>query len=114
MILFSIEKGSFIKDANSAIIAVLPKCNKESTLCSNYRPLSILNAEIKAYAWVLAARVESYMTKLVHHDQTGFIKTRLASDSMRRLLHIIHAATDIDSPCAVLSLDVEKAFDRLE
>lgn len=33
---------------------------------------------------------------------------------MRHLLHIIHAASDVVSPCAILSLDAEKAFDRLE
>lgn len=72
------------------------------------------NAEIKVYARVLAIRVESYMTKLVHHDQTGFIKTLLSSDNMRHLLHVIHAARDIDSHCAVLFLDAEKASDCLE
>lgn len=54
------------------------------------------------------------MSKLVSHDQTGFIKNRLASDNIRRLLHIIHATKDILTPCAILSLDAEKAFDQLE
>lgn len=54
------------------------------------------------------------MPLLVHCDQTGFIKSRLASDNVRRLLHIISAARDIQAPAAVLSLDVMKAFDRLE
>ena len=63
---------------------------------------------------MLATRIDLYMTKLIHQDQTGFIKSRLASDNMRRLLHIIHAARDIESQCAMLSLDAEKAFDRLE
>ena len=33
---------------------------------------------------------------------------------MRRLLHIVDAGANISSPCAVLSVDAEKAFDRLE
>lgn len=33
---------------------------------------------------------------------------------MRSLLHIIHAASSIVPPCLVLSLDTEKAFERLE
>lgn len=99
---------------NSALIAVLPKPNEDTTKCSNYRPLSILNAEIKIFAWVLACRLEPQITKLIHCDQTGFKKTRLDSDNVRQLLHVIHNAKDIASPCAVLSLDAEKAFDRLE
>lgn len=50
----------------------------------------------------------------VHHDQTGFIKNRLASDNVRRLLHIIDYASGSDENNAILSLDAEKAFDRLE
>lgn len=71
-------------------------------------------AELKVYAKVLATRVESYLNKLVHHDQTSFVKSRLAGVNIRRLLHVIHFSKDIDDPCAVLSLDAEKAFDRLE
>ena len=51
---------------------------------------------------------------LIKNDQTGFVKSRLASDNVQRLLHVIYAAKDIPSPCAVLSLDAEKAFNRLE
>lgn len=47
-------------------------------------------------------------------DQTGFVKSRLASDNVRRLLHIIDAATGKKDPAAVLSLDAMKAFDGLE
>lgn len=66
------------------------------------------------YACVLANRIKSYMIKLLHHDQTGFVKTRLSSDNIHRLVDVIHVSTDVASPCAVLSLDAEKAFDRLE
>lgn len=58
--------------------------------------------------------MEKVRPTLVHYDQTGFMKNRFSSDNIRRLLHVIHFAADITSPCAVLSVDAEKAFDRLE
>lgn len=54
------------------------------------------------------------MPSLVNPDQTGFIKSRLAADNVRRLLHIVDAATDNKTPMSVFSLDAMKAFDRLE
>ena len=54
------------------------------------------------------------MTELVHSDQTGFIKSRLATDNVRRLLHVIDGVQTLSSPAAVLSLDAMKAFDCLE
>lgn len=67
IILHSIDRGFFDRDANSSILMVLPKPNKDFTLCSTYRPFSILNAGIKIYAKVLANRLAVHMTKLVHH-----------------------------------------------
>uniref|UniRef100_A0A8C9X7I8 Reverse transcriptase domain-containing protein n=1 Tax=Sander lucioperca TaxID=283035 RepID=A0A8C9X7I8_SANLU len=114
MVRKAVEVGAFFNDMNAALIAVLPKPNKDTTKYGNYRPLSILNAEIKIFARILASRLDPHITTLIKSDQTGFVKSRLASDNVRRLLHVIHAAKDIPSPCAILSLDAEKAFDRLE
>lgn len=114
MILTSVERGFFDRDANLTILTVLPKPNKDSTLCSSYRPLSILNEDIKIFAKVLASRMEKHMTKLIHHDHTGFIRSHKAADNICRPLHVLHFSRDINSPCAVLFLDSKKAFDGLE
>ncbi len=58
--------------------------------------------------------MEKVIHSLIKEDQTGFIKGRNASDNMRRLLHILDFADSHPTPCAVFSLDAEKAFDRLE
>ncbi len=59
-------------------------------------------------------RMGKVIHSLIKEDQTGFIKGRNASDNMRRLLHILDFADSHPTPCAVFSLDAEKAFDRLE
>lgn len=114
MIQYSIKEGSFSRDVNSALISLLLKKGKDPVECANYRPLSLLNADLKIYAKLLARRLQAHMTELVHCDQTGFIKSRLATDNIRRLLHVIDGVQNSSSPAAVLSLDAMKAFDRLE
>lgn len=37
----------------------------------------------------LAQQLQVFLTKLVHSDQNGFIKSRFAPDSVRMLLHVI-------------------------
>ena len=111
---FSIQKGAFARDVNIAVITLLVKKDKNPTECGNYRPLSLLNADVKIYAKAISRRLQPHISSLAHCDQTGFMKSRLASDNIRRLLQIIDAATDIKTPAAALSLDAMKAFDRLE
>ena len=81
--------------------------------CGSYRPISLITTELKLFAKVLVRRLEKIVGKLIHHDQTGFLKGRLASDNIRRLFHIIHASESAADPAAVFSLDVQKAFDRV-
>lgn len=80
MIQYSFRFDSFNNSDNMAIITLLPKPNKDLTQCRNYRPLSLLNSDVKLFAKVLSSRLYAFMTKLVHNDQTGFIKSRLVAD----------------------------------
>lgn len=73
-----------------------------------------MGIDTKLFSKVLALRLERFIGKLVHPDQTGFIPKRHAADNILRLLHVIEEVRNLPTPSAVLSLDVEKAFDRLE
>ncbi len=105
--------GFFHRDQKNALISLLLKKGKDPADCSSYRPLSILNADFKLFAKILSRRLDSCVSSLLHPNQTGFVKGRMASDNIRRLLYIIDASF-VKYPSAILSLDAEKAFDRLE
>lgn len=110
----AIRKGYFHKDLNTALISVLHKPGKDPQNCSSYRPISLINADIKIYSKVIAMRLDKVAGKLINTDQAGFLRGRLASDNVRRLLHVIAEAKRTGLPGGLLFLDVEKAFDRLE
>jgi len=50
------------------------------------------------------------MDKLIHPDQAGFMKGRLAADNIRRLMHVIEESEQLGVPFAILSLDAAKVF----
>lgn len=110
----AIEKGFFHRDLNTALVSVLYKPGKDPQNCSSYRPISLINADIKMYSKAIAMRLDRVSGKLINLDQTGFLKGRLASDNVRRLLHIISETKKTELPCGLLFLDAEKAFDPLE
>ncbi|KAI9999384.1 hypothetical protein NQD34_018261 [Periophthalmus magnuspinnatus] len=63
---------------------------------------------------MLAKRVESIMPTIISPDQTGFIKTRHSYHNVRRLMDILYSPSTSDTPEIVISMDAEKAFDRVE
>lgn len=75
-----------------ATISLIPKPGKDHLQMSNFRPLSTVNNDYKLLAKILARRMEKVITSLIHIDQAGYIQGRLASNNMRRLLHIMTRA----------------------
>lgn len=98
-----------------ASISVLLKKDKDPLRCGSFRPISLLDVDCKLLAKVLAHRLESTLPSIISPDQTGFIKKRLSFLNIRRLLNIMYSSEpNQPSPEAIISLDAEKAFDRVE
>lgn len=110
----SIERGSLPVTLTQASISLLLKKGKDPANCSSYRPISLLNVDVKILAKVLASRLETVLPSIVSEDQTGFVKGRHSFSNIRSLLNIIYSKQISKLPEAVISLDAEKAFDRVE
>ena len=109
----SLDNGSLPLSLNTAVITLLLKPGKTSTLCGSYRPISLLNNDLKILCKVLARRLEVLLPEIVHPDQNGFVQGRQGFHNIRRVLNIVfNKSTCVDT--AILSLDAEKAFDRVE
>jgi len=97
-----------------ATITLLLKSGKDKQKCDSYRPLSLLNADYKILSKLIALRLEDVIPKIIHADQTGFVKNRYGADNVRRLLHILNTAQKNQNPMLIMSMDANKAFDRIE
>lgn len=53
------------------------------------------------------------LPSLIHKDLVGFVPLRKAGDNTRKVIDLIEVANRENSAALLLSLDAEKAFDRL-
>jgi len=83
----SFDRGSFPPSLNNALITLLLKPGKPSTQCGSYRPISLLNNDLKILCKVLAKGLEPILPKIVHSDQNGFVQGRQGFHNVRRVLN---------------------------
>lgn len=110
----SLERGILPTTLRQATISLILKKDKDPLDCGAYRPISLLNVDVKILSKVLAKRLETVLGSIVHTDQTGFVSHRLSFFNIRRVMNILY--TSVPSPPSeiLLLLDAEKAFDRVE
>lgn len=53
-----------------------PRQGKDKQNCDSYRPLSLLNVDYIILTQLIASRLEKVIPKIIHADQTGFIRDR--------------------------------------
>ncbi|CAJ0962575.1 unnamed protein product [Ranitomeya imitator] len=69
-----------------ATITVIPKPGKDPLLCASYRPISLINVDVKVFAKVLAGRLNPILPGSIHSDQVGFVPHREAKDNTVKTL----------------------------
>ncbi len=102
------------KTLEEAYISLILKNGKSPDRCCSYRPIALLNVDWKLLSKILSMRLELFLPTIIGTDQTGFIQSMNSSDNIRHLLNVIYTFKVKSIDGLVLSLDAEKAFDRIE
>uniref|UniRef100_A0AAY4BML7 Reverse transcriptase domain-containing protein n=3 Tax=Denticeps clupeoides TaxID=299321 RepID=A0AAY4BML7_9TELE len=114
MFVDSLKNGRLPPTLNLANISLILKKNKPPDSCSSYRPISLIGVDAKILSKLLAKRLEVVLPNLINPDQTGFIQKRFSITNIRRLLNVIQYTSQQNCEAISVSLDAEKAFDRVE
>lgn len=82
--------------------------------CKNWRPITLLNVDYKLCARAIAGRLLKVLHLVVAPDQTCGVPGRFIGENVALLRDVVSFASETDCPLAILSLDQEKAFDRVD
>ncbi len=108
------ESGVMPESMGLGVITILYK-NKGSPLkLENYRPLSLLNTDYKILTKVLANRIKEVVGSIVSPSQAYSIKGRDITDTICTIRDVVEGMGKDGKGGLVLSIDLNKAFDRVE
>lgn len=96
-----------------AVISLLDK-GKDRTLHNNWRPISLLNVDYKIASKTIAHRFTTYLPKLIHPNQVGYVKKGNILENIRTIIDMMEYLDKWDQPGIIVNIDFEKAFDSLE
>lgn len=108
------EQNVLPTSLHEALIVLIPKLSKDPRPCESYRPIALINVDIKILAKVLVRRLNNVIDKLIHPDQTGFILGRSTAINLRHLFTNLQISMDHPDTRIVVSLDTQKVFDSIE
>ncbi len=107
------EAGQLSTSQRRGLIIVLYKKN-DRLETKNWRPISLLNVDYKVATRAISGRLLAVIGSVVGPDQTCGVPGRTISENLFLIRDLIEYAEQEDLPVALLSLDQEKAFDRVD
>ena len=93
---------------------MLEKKDKDKRFIKNWRPISLLNTDVKIISKVLSTRTKGVLFPyLISSNQTAYVKNRFISESGRVISDILEIAKTLGLEGFLVTIYIEKAFDSV-
>lgn len=87
---------------------------KDPREITNYRPITVLNADYKIMTKALTAKLSECASDVIHSDQAGFVPGRSIFNHIKLASLLVEYAEAEEQNGVIVALDQEKAYDRID
>ena len=107
-------KGALSTTQKQIIITLLEKPGKDNRVLDSWRPISLINVDVKVCSRVLSNRMAKVLPYLISPDQAAFIKGRNIDEVLRTIKDLMEYLKQKNENSLLFAADFEKAFDSIE
>ena len=109
----SFEASSLADSQYEGLLRLIHK-KDDKRLPKNWRPISLLNTDYKLASKIITERLKKVMSSIVHQDQTCGVVGRSIFSNLNLVRDVLDMIDKTNEPAILVSLDQEKAFDRVD
>ena len=110
---YSFITGELTSSKRQAIITLIEKSGKDVRLLKSWRPISLLNVDVKLLSSVLSSRIKVLLPKLISQNQSAFVSNRNISDPIRINSDIMYYCKNRKEKHILFAADFAVAFDSI-
>ena len=86
------EKGHLSISQRQAIIKLIEKKDRDKRFIKNWRPISLLNVDLKIISKALSEKLKKVLPDLISSQQTTYVKNRHIGESRRLISDVTEIA----------------------
>ncbi|XP_074271262.1 uncharacterized protein LOC141595191 [Silene latifolia] len=106
--------GRMSKQANSTLIALIPK-KKVSSTVMDFRPISCCTTFYKTISKIISTRLSTVLPHLIGPEQAAFVKGRSIHENIMLSQSLVKGyGRKYLTPRCLIKVDIRKAFDSLQ
>lgn len=108
-----LQEGRLTESQGKGIVNLIYKEKGQKTDLGNWRPISLLCVDYKILAKILANRLKKTLERIINRYQSGGFSNRCITDNLAITRNIIDNIAP-NHAGAILALDFEKAYDKVD
>ena len=106
----ALKKGELSTSQKQAVIKLIEKKCKDKRMIENWRPISLLNVDLKIFSKAVASRLRACLDTIISSEQCAYVEGRFISQNGRLIYDILEACELFGVEGYLVTVDIQKAF----